>query len=65
MDFVRTSSKQVRFIIWKFAPHLIVSNIAYDNVTVTKYADLGSSTNLKVREIGYKSHAYVMDKLKQ
>ena len=32
---------------------------------ITKYTDLGSSTDLKVRENGYKSHAYVMDKVKQ
>ena len=32
---------------------------------INKYADLGSSTNLKVWEIGYKSHTYVMDKLRQ
>ena len=64
-DLVRTSPKKVKFLIWKFVLYLIGSDSAYDHVTITKYTDLGSSTNLKVREIGYKSHAYVMDKLKQ
>ena len=47
-DLVNTSSKKVKFLIWKFALHLIGSDSAYDNVTITKYTDLGSSTNLKV-----------------
>ena len=51
MDFVRTSSSQVRLLIWQFALHLIGSDPAYDNVTINKYAHLGSSTSLNVREI--------------
>ena len=65
MDFVRTSSSQVRFLIWKFTLHLIGSDPAYDNITINKYAHLGSSTNLKVQEIGQKSHTYVLDTLRQ
>ena len=65
MDFVRTSSKRARFLILKFALHLIGSNPVYDNVTINMYAHLGSSTDLKVQEIGQKSHAYVLDKLRQ
>ena len=63
-DLVQTSCKQIKYLIWRFAVHLIGTNPAYEHVTISKYSDLGSSTNPKGREVGQKSHAYVMDKLR-
>ena len=63
-DLVHTSSKQVKYLIWTFAAYLIRTNPAYEHVTISKYTDLGSSTDPKGREVGEKAHAFVMDKLK-
>ena len=63
-DLVNTSSKQVKYLILLFAAHLMQTDPAYEHVTISKYSDLGSSTDPKGREVGQKSHAYVIDKLR-
>ena len=63
-DLVNTSSKQVKSLILLFAAHLMRTDPAYEHVTISKYSDLGSSTDPKGREVGEKAHAFVMDKLR-
>ena len=40
------------------------TDLAYEHVTISKYSDLGSSTDPKGWEVGEKAHAFVMDKLR-
>ena len=51
-DLVNTSCKQVKYLIWTFAAHLMRTDPAYEHVTISKYTDLGSSTDPKGREVG-------------
>ena len=46
-DLVNTFSKQVKYLIWTFAARLIRTDPAYEHVTISKYTDLGSSTDRK------------------
>ena len=46
-DLVNTSSKQVKYLILLFAAHLMQTDPAYEHVTISKYSDLGSSTDPK------------------